>query len=290
MKLLRQQYCHILFFIIFTSVTAFPLRAQETGHVQEGEVGIGLGLANYFGDLNPNAKFKSAQMAASLFFKKNINNYIAGRVSVSYARLGFSDKYNTDNQYLYRRNLSFNSNVWEASLQADFNFFYFMPGSYNYIFTPYLTLGVGAFSYDPYAYLQNDKYFLRGLGTEGQGSSLYPNRKPYKTTAISFPIGAGVKYALNERVSVGFEVLYRFTNTDYLDDVSTTFVDPSAFPPNSDGTSSPGFLLSDRSADRGPAIGLPGVARGVSSNKDHFVTAQLHVSFNIQSYKCPDFK
>src|SRR5678810_291543 len=74
------------------------------------------------------------------------------------------------------RNLSFNSNVWELAVQGDFNFFRFMPGEPGYNFTPYVTFGVGVFNYDPFAMLAGQKYFLRPLNTEGQGSALYPDR------------------------------------------------------------------------------------------------------------------
>jgi hypothetical protein len=143
------------------------------------------------------------------------------------------------------------------------------------------------FSYDPYAYLQGQKIFLRPLGTEGQGSSLYPDRKQYSSMAICIPFGAGFKYALNERTNVGFEILYRFTNTDYLDDVSKTYVDPAVFPPNPDGSPSNALLLSDRSYELGEPIGIPGRQRGNSRQKDQYVTAMFTVSFNLQSYKCP---
>lgn len=255
--------------------------------VQEGEFGIGLGAGHYFGDLNTRASLRRPKAAATVFFRKNFNNYIAARIGASYARLGYSDVYNTKNEYMYRRNLSFNTNVWELSLQGDFNFFRFMPGERDFSFTPYVTLGLGVFSYDPFAYLRGEKIYLRPLGTEGQGSSLYPDRKQYSTMAISVPFGAGIKYALNERFNIGFEVLYRFTNTDYLDDVSTTYVSPEAFPPNPDGTASVALLMSDRSYEIGAPIGLPGRQRGNSKSKDHFVTAMFHLTFNLQSYRCP---
>lgn len=266
----------------------FPARfyAQDA-IVQEGEFGIGLGAGHYFGDLNTRAHLNRPKMAASVFFRKNFSNYIAGRITASYARLGYSDIYNSFNEYMYRRNLSFNSNVWELTLQGDFNFFRFMPGEPQYNYTPYITLGVGAFSYDPFAYLDGEKVFLRSLGTEGQGSSLYPDRKQYSTMALCVPFGVGIKYALNERFNVGFEILYRFTNTDYLDDVSKTYVDPAVFPGNPDGSPSQALLLSDRSYEVGEPIGIPGRQRGNSQQKDHFVTAMIHFSFNLQSYKCP---
>ena len=271
-------------FIIFLPATR--VIAQDA-IVQEGEFGVGIGAGHYFGDINTRAWLNRPKPAATIFFRKNFGNYIAARIGASFAQLGYSDRYNTHNEFMYRRNLSFNSNVWELALQGDFNFFRFMPGEPQYSFTPYVTLGAGIFSYDPYAFLGGEKIFLRPLGTEGQGSTLYPERKQYSTMGISFPIGAGIKYSINERINIGFEILHRFTNTDYLDDVSTTYVDPLAFPPNADLSVSQAYLLSDRSYERGEPIGIPGRQRGNSKQKDQFVTAIFHVTFNLQSYKCP---
>jgi Domain of unknown function (DUF6089) len=259
--------------------------------VQEGEFGIGLGAGHYFGDINTKAKLNRAKVAGSIFFRKNFGNYIAVRLGASYARLGYSDIYNSHNKYMESRNLSFNSNVWELALQGDFNFFRFMPGEPQYSFTPYVTLGAGIFSYDPYAYLQGRKVYFRQLpiGTEGQNSTLYPDRKSYSSMAICIPFGGGIKYALNDRINIAFEVLHRFTNTDYLDDVSTTYVDPSIFPLNPDGSPSDAQLLYDRSYEiTTPPIGsVIGRQRGQSKQKDQFVTAMVHLTFNLQSYKCP---
>ncbi|HEX7905774.1 MAG TPA: DUF6089 family protein [Chitinophagaceae bacterium] len=277
----------ILIVSISCAVLITPALQAQNSIRQEGEFGIGLGAAHYFGDLNTRAKVNRAKMAGSLFFRKNFGNYIAVRLGASFARLGYSDKYNTHNEYMYRRNLSFNSNVWELALQGDFNFFRFMPGEPGLNFTPYVTFGAGVFSYDPFAYLRGQKIFLRPLGTEGQGTSAYPDRKPYNSMGISFPIGAGLKYALNERVNIGFEIVHRITNTDYLDDVSTTYVDPAIFPANPDGSPSNAQLLSDRSYEIGEPIGIPGRQRGNSKQKDQFVTAMFTISFNLQSYKCP---
>jgi hypothetical protein len=265
-------------------------RAQMESVTQEGEIGISLGAAHYFGDLNTTAKVNRAKLAFGVFFRKQFGNYIAVRVGGQFAQLGYADKYYSDNEFQRRRNLSFNSNVWELALQGDFNFFKYVPGSYDHRFTPYVTIGASIFSYDPYAYLGGQKYFLRPLGTEGQGSAAYPDRKPYSSMAFAIPFGVGVKYSVNERINVGFEVLHRFTNTDYLDDVSTTYVGADKFPPLPDGTSTPGFLLQDRSYEVGEIIGIEGRQRGYAGQKDQFITAQFTVSFNLTSYRCPTAK
>lgn len=266
----------------------FAAGAQSTQSiVQEGEFGIAVGAAHYFGDLNTRAKLNRPKLAAGIFFRKNFSNYIAARISANYARVGYSDVYNDFNEYMRRRNLSFNSNIWELALQGDFNFYRFLPGEAGMRFTPYVTLGVGVFNYDPFAYLQGQKYALRPLGTEGQGSTAYPDRKPYNSMAFSVPFGVGIKYALNDRINVGFEVVHRFTNTDYLDDVSKTYVEETVFPRNPDGSPTPALLLSDRSYETGPPIGGKGVQRGSSQQRDQFATATFFVSFNLQSYRCP---
>jgi Domain of unknown function (DUF6089) len=261
-------------------ISTIPGKAQNAV-VQEGEFGIGIGAGHYFGDLNTKAKLNRAKAAASIFFRKNLGNYIAIRVGASFAQLGYSDKYNTHNDYMVKRNLSFNSRVWELTLQGDFNFFRFMPGEPEFSFTPYITFGAGVFSYDPYAYLKGRKVPLRPLGTEGQGSN------GYSSMAICIPFGGGIKYALTDRINIGFEILHRFTNTDYLDDVSTVYPAASVFPLNPDGSPSDGFLLYDRSYELGETIGVKGRGRGMSKQKDQFVTAMFHLSFNLQSYKCP---
>jgi hypothetical protein len=273
-------------FFVAIAICTVSIQAQEP-ITQEGEFGVGIGAGHYFGDLNTRAKVNRPKVAAGIFFRKNFGNYIAARIVAYFAQLGYSDVYNTHNEFMHQRNLSFNTNVWELSLRGDFNFFRFLPGDPEFNFTPYVSLGIGVFSYDPYAYLQGEKYFLRPLGTEGQGSSLYPDRKPYSSMAICFPIGVGVKYAFNERFNIGLEITHRFTTTDYLDDVSTTYVDPAVFPNMPDGSPSPARLLSDRSYEYGTPIGIKGRQRGIETNKDQFITALVYFSFNLQSYKCP---
>ena len=257
--------------------------------VQEGEFGVGIGAAHYFGDLNTKAHLNRPKPAASIFFRKNFSNYIAARIQGTFARLGYSDVYNDDNEYMHRRNLSFNTNIWELGLQGDFNFYRFMPGEPDFRWTPYVTIGASIFNYDPYAYLNGDKHYLRQLGTEGQGLDT-SRKQQYSSMSLAIPFGVGIKYSINERINLGFEIVHRFTNTDYLDDVSTTYADKTLFPPNPDGTPSPAFLLSDRSYETGEPIGIKGRERGNSKNKDQFVTAVFYISFNLQSYKCPTAK
>jgi hypothetical protein len=91
-------------------------------------------------------------------------------------------------------------------------------------------------------------------------------------------------------VNVGFEVVYRFTTTDYIDDVSTTYAGPAAFPPLPNGQPSLAGTLQDRSYVYGTPIGVAGKQRGYSNQKDSYVMAEFMVSINLTSYKCPTVK
>ncbi len=273
----------LIVFILFTFSTAKSQLMESFVHT--GEIGVGVGLAHYFGDLNPEGRIHKPKMAFGAFYRKQLSNYIGIRISGDYAFLGYSDIY-SENAVQRRRNLSFNTSLWELGISGDFNFFRFQPGFEGYNFTPYIGLGLGIFSYNPYAYLNGQQIFLRPLGTEGQGSSLYPNLEQYGTTAISVPFTIGVKYALDTRTNFFAELVYRFTNTDYLDDVSG-FYTPDAFPPLPDGSVSNVFLLQDRSYETGSAIGLKGRQRGNSLKADSYATLKIGLSFNLQTYRCP---
>lgn len=275
-------------FLFFSLCIFFAINAQSQRmvdeYVQEGEYGFTVGVAHYFGDLNNQVAINRPKLAVGVFYRKQFGNYIAARLSGHFAQLGYSDSY-SDNEFQHRRNLSFNTNIFEIALQGDFNFFKFIPTDPDHVFTPYATLGIGIFSYNPYAYLEGKKYYLRPLNTEGE--TFYKHRKAYGSTALCFPIGFGFKYAISDRVNISFEITHRFTSTDYLDDVSTTYIGIDKFPDPNGGKSVAG-LLQDRSYETGtPAIGIEGRQRGFSKQKDQYATAEIGISLNLTSYRCP---
>ena len=281
------------FLALLVLLSQFLKVAAQDAYEQLGEFGFTVGAAHYFGDLNTRSKINRPKPAVGIFYKKQFNNYLGIRASVHYAQLGYSDIY-SDDDFQKRRNLSFNTDIFEFALQGDFNFFKFIPGDPYYSFTPFVALGVGAFSFNPYSYLQGKQVYLRQLGTEGQNVDyLDPNtgikRSPYGSIAICFPIGAGIKYNLSNNVNLSFQITHRLTLTDYLDDVSTTFVGIDKFPVLNGQTSLAG-VLQDRSYETGALIGVEGRQRGLSKQKDQFIIAEIGISFSISTYKCPSAK
>jgi hypothetical protein len=272
--------------IIFSFLSFVSARAQLLQSFEhQGEFGISMGAGHYFGDLNSDFQLKRPEFATSIFYQRQFNNYVGVRITGSYTFLAYAD-YLSNNFYQQRRNLSFNTNVWEMSVSGYFNFFKFYPGFEDYSFTPYIHFGVGAFEFNPYAYLNDQKVYLQPLGTEGQGSPLYPGKKPYSTIAASFPIGLGIKKALNAHTNIFAELSYRFTTTKYLDDVSGTYA-PNAFAAvDANGNPTTWFLLQDRSYETGSSIGTAGKQRG-NGQFDSFATLQIGISYNFETYRCP---
>src|SRR4029079_7997167 len=93
-------------------------------------------------------------------------------------------------------------------------------------FSPYLFAGLSLFHFNPYSKdaLGNDVN-LRSLSTEGQNLPEYPDRKMYSLNQISIPFGGGIHFAVTENITLGYEIRMHKTFTDYLDDVSKSYVD-----------------------------------------------------------------
>jgi len=269
-------------YIFFASLLLFVpigIMAQKT------QTGGWLGVCNYFGDLNMGNSlnsFKKIRPAAGLVYRHNQSPYITFKGTLNYGFLTFADRAST-NIYQQKRNLSFFSHVLEASGHVEFNFKKFISGDRNFFFTPYLSLGFGGFYFNPKAKLNGETFNLRDYGTEGQQNSDLTNRKPYPQFQPVVPIGLGIKYWMGENWDLIVDLSYKFTFTDYLDDVSATYVDPLIL-----GTSSVNSQLADRSGEVNPTpIGDPGRQRGDVVSKDAYLMIGVGVAYTFKRMRCP---
>jgi hypothetical protein len=75
------------------------------------------------------------------------------------------------------------------------------------------------------------------------------------------------------------ECVYRILNTDYLDDVSTSYIDPNVYSNYFTGTKlTNALLLNDRQYELDPThITGPGDQRGNSKNNDAYFTFNLKI-------------
>jgi len=249
------------------------------------EYGIMLGASQYFGDLNPDYGFKYIRPAGGLFVRQYLNPYISLRGSVNYTKIGYDDRLSS-NAFQKQRNLSFRSDIVEATVMAEFNFFWFSTGDPKRRFTPYLAGGIGAFYYEPYTQYGGHRYNLRSLGTEGQNTSEYADRK-YKPFSICLPVGAGIKYWISPGLNLGFEIMNRFTFTDYMDDVSQTYVGAGKFGTDPSRPTVAGILQDRSPMVDGQKLGREGKQRGDKATKDQYLFVQFTLSFQLKTYKCP---
>jgi len=238
------------------------------------------GLMNYSGDLQPSPlTFKEAGLAmeAGLQYKLTDNLYVRGDYLAGTVQA--DDK---KNPLKYRgRNLNFKSVILEGSFSLEYDFFKFRVDRQ---WTPYIFAGVAYFYFNPYTHdTAGTKYYLEPYGTEGQGLAQYPNRKFYNIYQFNIPAGFGLKYAINDKWSVGFEVGFRKLFTDYLDDVSTTFPDPNLLMAARGPTA---VELSSRTGELTTSV-VPfptGAKRGNPSSKDYYYTGLLRLTYTFINY------
>lgn len=261
---------------------------HTSGHAQirqkTMELGFFGGISNYIGDLAPDVAIQESRPAIGISLKKNVSPYFSYGAWMNLGSIAGNDK---DFKYLAVRNLSFHSVVFEISPQMEFNFLPFAVGINKRKFTPYLFTGLSLFYFDPRATYQNKTYRLQPLSTEGQGlQSGAP--APYSLWQLAIPLGAGVKYNLNERWNIMFSCGYRATFTDYLDDVSNTYPDTKLLEQKKGSVAA---ALSDRSGEANDVyIGITGKQRGNPDRKDWYIFTGVTLSYIIGQGPCYQFR
>ncbi len=254
-----------------------------TSFAQQGwEVGGWLGVSHYFGDLNTRFDVLEPGPAGGLIARYNFNNRLCLKFGANYGNVRADDS-DSKNSFEKRRNLNFNSHIFEGSLAFEFNFLPYVHGSRDEYFTPYIFGGFSVFRFNPRTKFNDEWVALQPLGTEGQFQS-----EEYFLTQPSLIYGLGMKWDLTGDWSLNLEFSSRYLFTDYLDDVSTVY------PEMDDLESARGelaVLLSDRSIpnDEGIQIGQPGRQRGDDSNHDYFTFLGVGVVYYFGSLKCPRF-
>jgi hypothetical protein len=253
--------------LLFLSLklSAQPLRLHIKG-----------GFANYNGELQPRAfTLNEAAGVLSAGGTFELSDRFALRSDYSVAKVGGDDKYSVIN---VSRNLNFKTLVRELSLMAEFNLLNISEKSW----TPYIFAGIGVFRFSPYTFDSlGKKVYLQGLGTEGQGLSAYPDRQRYKRTQLNMPFGGGIKYALSDDIHLTAEVGFRKLFTDYLDDVSTTYVDENLLYQAHGRQAVDLAFRGDELKNSTQQYPADGAQRGNPKTKDWYYFGQVGISFRM---------
>ncbi len=233
------------------------------------------GISTYQGDLqNRRFTLEQSNLALGLGLSYDLSPKFSVRTGFTYGKVEGDDKKNTSTKGNEIRNLNFKSNITELHLGLEYNFFNLEGTS----ITPYVFAGVAGFHFNPYTKdSAGNKVFLQPLSTEGQGLAAYPDRKPYKLTQFSIPFGGGLKFSVSETLQIGLEIGLRKLFTDYLDDVSSTYVDRTTLF-NAKGAKA--VELAFRGDEYNPTLVYPpdNTQRGNPKRKDLYYFSGIRVS------------
>ncbi|MEM7548796.1 MAG: DUF6089 family protein [Bacteroidota bacterium] len=294
-------------------------------------IGVSVNAFNYFGDIAPvpdrfalDISFTRPGFGA--VYSKHLSSRFAVRGSLTWGRI-FADDQSVsidrgdgENSPRAIRNIEFRNSIIELGITGQL---FILPEGVT--FNPYIMGGVGIIRHNPQGRVPEfqradnglagapftnagEWIDLEPLGTEGQflESGPAPNSSSYNLTEIVIPLGIGVKYYLSQNLDLAFEIGYRHTFTDYLDDVSGGYAnfydfedplaralsDPSYIVGNTEGNEV-GFVQTARSDGLGnvnvvpgygtirePVVsGDPGNIRGNPDDNDVYIVTSIQLTY-----------
>lgn len=309
MKILKLHYMNkiftyplaLLISIAFTSNVSAQhtnFNTQRNWSLNKKEILFGLGATQFLGDLGGKDRigkdysladldFPSTNMGGMLGFRYRFHPYFATTTTLTMGMLRGNDAL-TNEIIRNSRNLHFRSFFVELAQRLDiilwanekFGARYKIKGLKSmrdkndqfYIFG-----GIAATYFNPKAMYQGKWTALRPLKTEGQG--LTDGAKPYGPVTFAIPMGVGIRFGLNRMWRMGVEASYVKTFTDYIDDVGTTYYDPTILASEVGAASA---YLSNPSVENSTWF-APGQQRG-DKQKDAYFYINVVVTRNI-TYK-----
>jgi hypothetical protein len=226
----------------------------------------------------------TTQLMFGAYYAAYPTQWLGFRLSANYGNVGACDcdikEKGGDEDSRFNRNLDFRSAIFEGTVMAEVYPTTFLeedPEDVQGRLRPYGLIGVGVFHFNPQGSLSDGHgntnwYDLRPMHTEGEG--WIAGTKEYSLTQLNIPMGAGVKYYLSEDVNISVELVYRKLFTDYLDDVHSTYVDPTLFSQHlSPAEAALAVNISNKAANgyNTPSY-EPGDKRGNPGNNDAYFT------------------
>jgi len=268
---------------------------------------IGIGAANFLGDLGGlnkigtdhslvDLELSQTGISAGLGYKYKIQKWLNIVSCFKYLKVKGDDKLTLE-KFRNNRNLNFKSNIFELSARLEFVYMHNVVGNRDAIKRTFsqrmrtssydlsLFVGIGGFYFNPKGRdASGNWYKLKPLHTEGQGLPNGP--KQYKNYSVCIPMGLSYRYYIERQWSIGLELSFMKTFTDYIDDVSTSYYDPKllkqAYGELSPKMADPNKGLIDGFSS--PNADGSGAQRG-DLDKDSYLSIQLTVGHLIKSKK-----
>jgi opacity protein-like surface antigen len=314
--LMRHQTYLLAILFVTLALNADAQRWKRYRHEAWG----GFGGTNFLGELGGGQTeardlfldfdAKSSRYVLMGGYRYKLNEITSVRGSLAYGRLYGSDRFSGD-IHRFSRNLTFRSPLIELAAVGELYFIrektsnrYRVRGIRGALgsgFSAYINAGLGGFFFNPKAQYPGDGkwYALQPIGTEGQGFPGQP--KKYSRVQMCIPMGIGAKYSINRNLALTLEYSFRFTFTDYMDDVSTDYYDPVAIANANGGVgttsgdaaaylSNPAFLVIKDDGTEFIAGGkvpwqVPVQQRGDKTTNDTYMFAVLALNYKFTSKK-----
>jgi hypothetical protein len=257
-----------LFLVLFLLIASDYVMGQSF-YVMRRErnliASVGLNSSTYLGDLKDDSDIFDPKPSLSVGAMYFFHPRFAARAEFSWITLSGKDSESSE-RGRELRNLSFKSNNFEFAATGIANLFPHGP-RYNQRpnFNAYGFAGIGVLYFNPKAELNGKNYALQPLRTEGVD---------YSRLAIVIPYGVGGRFYINPLFNVAIEVGWRKTFTDYIDDVSTDYLDYNSL-----------TGVRQQLADRGPEIGRAprpeGAIRGNPDDMDSYILYSVKVEYYL---------
>ena len=274
-------------------------RSSNYWKTHRAEIQISLGMSNFLGELGGRNQIGSdfiwdleisqTKPSFAVGYRYFLAEKIATRVNVSYGLLAGNDNL-TEEEFRKNRNLHFRSDVIEVALSFEYHFFkeqighlFDLRGAKGQKSSQvglYVFAGVSGFYFDPQARLNGEWIRLKPLGTEGQG--LVDGGESYENFQVAIPMGLGLRKSMNKYWTLGLELQYTKTFTDYIDDVSGVYYDNEIIEATNGVVAA---FFADPSLGEGenisPVTTAAGQQRGDSEDLDAFVFLRFTANYKM---------
>ncbi|MBS1546607.1 MAG: outer membrane beta-barrel protein [Bacteroidetes bacterium] len=277
-------------------VLAAALLANEAHAQYKWDVGVHLGGANYLGEMGGkektrqdfiwDMKLSQTRWAVGGFARYKINRTISINSGILYYRIQGGD-YLSTNPARVGRNLSFRNDMFELYLRPEFTIFQDNDlggrGRYRTDFRLFAYVGGALYMSNPKGQINHtgEFYKLRDMDTE---------LADYSSLGFAVPAGLGFHFTFKRRHRIGWDFGWRTTFSDYLDDASTVYADPSTLPGGAGSTAA--NLANQTSYIYGPNGTTPnpvelvqygtGLKRGDPTHNDSYLTMTFTYSYVLK--------
>ncbi|MBK9735722.1 MAG: hypothetical protein IPO92_12450 [Saprospiraceae bacterium] len=209
----------ICYFVVFYFVFLNNLVAQDFS------AKFYLGAMYYQGDLSPRPfdfSFGPGNMTFGISIGKDLKDWVSFHGRFMLGRLSGDDAFSNDANRR-SRNLRFSTSLCEYGVYSDLKINKLWKSLNKYKLRIFLTIGLNLIHFNPRTFYNGQWVNLQAIGTEGQ-TLVGSGKEKYSLYGISRPIGIILEFDLSRHLLLGMEVTPRRTYTDYLDDVSGTYV------------------------------------------------------------------